>query len=90
MLAQAFGSSCFCCDRQLSAKRHVDHVLPWSRVGIDGLTNLALTCERCDSSKSGLPTATYAWVFRSRPSRGSRIGRNNELRLIVVGGGRAR
>ncbi len=29
----------------------VDHLLPWSRLGIDGLANLVLACGRCNSSK---------------------------------------
>ncbi|HEY5856812.1 MAG TPA: HNH endonuclease [Aldersonia sp.] len=51
-LAEAFGPGCFYCGRRLAA--HVDHVLPWSRVGIDGLANLVLACARCNSSKSQL------------------------------------
>ena len=30
----------------------VDHVLPWSLVGIDGLANLVLACRRCNGDKS--------------------------------------
>ncbi|AZZ80231.1 HNH endonuclease [Gordonia alkanivorans] len=30
----------------------VDDVLPWSRVGIDGLANLVVSCQGCNSSKS--------------------------------------
>lgn len=29
----------------------VGHVLPWSRIGIDGLANLVLSCGRCNGSK---------------------------------------
>ena len=31
----------------------IDHVLPWSLVGIDGLANLVLACARCNGDKSG-------------------------------------
>ena len=31
----------------------IDHVLPWSQVGIDGLANLVLACARCNGDKSG-------------------------------------
>jgi hypothetical protein len=30
----------------------IDHVLPWSLVGIDGLANLVLACRRCNGDKS--------------------------------------
>lgn len=53
-LTQQFGSECFYCNASLRAHRHVDHVLPWSRVGIDGLSNLVLSCQKCNSSKSDL------------------------------------
>ncbi|MDL9947202.1 HNH endonuclease domain-containing protein [Gordonia sp. ABSL11-1] len=53
-LTQEFGASCFYCDASVRAARHVDHLLPWSRVGIDGLTNLVLACAGCNSSKSDL------------------------------------
>ena len=29
----------------------VDHVLPWSLLGIDGLANLVLACRRCNADK---------------------------------------
>ncbi|OPX13645.1 HNH endonuclease [Gordonia sp. i37] len=54
VLADHFGNDCFYCGTRLGAGRHVDHVLPWSRVGIDGLTNLVLACQSCNSSKSDL------------------------------------
>ncbi|MCR5980333.1 HNH endonuclease [Gordonia jinghuaiqii] len=52
-LEDRFGSSCFYCDTTVGGgRRHVDHVLPWSRVGIDGLTNLVLACRACNTDKS--------------------------------------
>jgi 5-methylcytosine-specific restriction endonuclease McrA len=48
-----FGAHCFYCDRHLAADNPIDHVLPWSRVGIDGLANLVLSCARCNGDKSG-------------------------------------
>ena len=39
-------------DAGLRSGSPVDHVLPWSRVGIDGLANLVPACERCNSDKS--------------------------------------
>ncbi|MGC4960924.1 HNH endonuclease [Gordonia sp. DT101] len=54
VLASEFGPNCFYCATRLTATRHVDHVLPWSRVGIDGLANLVLACPACNSNKSDL------------------------------------
>lgn len=48
-----FGAHCFYCDTHLAADNPIDHVLPWSRVGIDGLANLVLSCARCNGDKSG-------------------------------------
>ncbi len=49
----AFGAHCFYCGTHLSEDNPIDHVLPWSLVGIDGLANLVLACERCNGDKSG-------------------------------------
>ena len=51
-LTEVDGPGCFYCETKVSV--HVDHVLPWSRVGIDGLANLVLACAQCNSSKSQL------------------------------------
>jgi hypothetical protein len=52
-----FGPHCFYCGTHLPANNPIDHVLPWSLVGIDGLSNLVLACARCNGDKSGaLPT----------------------------------
>lgn len=53
-LIEAFGPSCFYCSTRVGPEAHVDHVLPWSRVGINGLANLVLACPSCDTSKSQL------------------------------------
>ena len=58
-LRAAFGARCFYCDSTLPDGNPVDHVLPWSRVGIDGLANLVLACQRCNGDKSQtLPAPT--------------------------------
>lgn len=49
----AFGPHCFYCGTHLPANNPIDHVLPWSLVGIDGLANLVLACARCNGDKSG-------------------------------------
>lgn len=51
VLKEAFGAHCFYCSAPLPADNPVDHVLPWSRVGIDGLANLVLACRRCNGDK---------------------------------------
>ena len=50
---KAFGPHCFYCGTHLPANNPIDHVLPWSLVGIDGLSNLVLACARCNGDKSG-------------------------------------
>ena len=49
----AFGPHCFYCGTHLPPNNPIDHVLPWSLVGIDGLANLVLACARCNGDKSG-------------------------------------
>ncbi|RAV00481.1 HNH endonuclease [Mycolicibacter senuensis] len=46
-----FGARCFYCDTALRSDNPIDHVLPWSLVGIDGLANLVLACTRCNGDK---------------------------------------
>lgn len=56
---QAFGPHCFYCGTHLAPGNPIDHVLPWSLVGIDGLANLVLACSRCNGDKGGaLPAVT--------------------------------
>jgi len=50
---EAFGPHCFYCETDLPDNNPIDHVLPWSLVGIDGLSNLVLACARCNGDKSG-------------------------------------
>ena len=51
-LLETFGAKCFYCGTGLRSSSPVDHVLPWSRVDIDGLANRVPACERCNSDKS--------------------------------------
>ncbi|TXH20763.1 MAG: HNH endonuclease [Mycobacterium sp.] len=48
---EAFGPHCFYCKAHLPPDNPIDHVLPWSLVGINGLANLVLACTRCNSDK---------------------------------------
>jgi 5-methylcytosine-specific restriction endonuclease McrA len=50
-LNDAFGARCFYCDTALRRANPIDHVPPWSLVGIDGLANLVPACQRCNSDK---------------------------------------
>lgn len=50
----AFGAHCFYCGAKLPTDNPIDHVLPWSLVGIDGLANLVLACTRCNGDKGNL------------------------------------
>ncbi len=49
---EVFGPHCFYCRTHLAADNPIDHMLPWSLVGIDGLANLVLACRRCNGDKS--------------------------------------
>jgi 5-methylcytosine-specific restriction endonuclease McrA len=51
-LADAYGTQCFYCGASVGKSGAADHVLPWSRIGLDGLTNLVLSCQRCNTDKS--------------------------------------
>ena len=56
---EVFGPHCFYCGTHLPTNNPIDHVLPWTLVGIDGLSNLVLACARCNGDKSGaLPAVT--------------------------------
>jgi HNH endonuclease len=63
-LFDEYGARCFYCDAFLRPGSPVDHVLPWSRVGINGLANLVTACLRCNASKSrslaALPLVDHA------------------------------
>ncbi|MGZ4232025.1 MAG: HNH endonuclease [Solirubrobacteraceae bacterium] len=42
---------CFYCHTALSHNREIDHFIPWSYSGDDGLDNLVAACHRCNNSK---------------------------------------
>lgn len=69
-LAEAFGATCFYCGKSVTDRPHVDHVLPWSKVAIDGLANLVLACASCNLSKSDRlpsPQHVHRALARGRP-----------------------
>lgn len=58
---------CFYCDAKVRAA-HVDHVLPWSRTGLDSLSNLVVCDERCNVEKSDqLPVPGRIGAALGRP-----------------------
>lgn len=54
VLTETYGPYCFYCTARLGKDLQVDHVLPWSRVTIDGLANLVLSCQACNGNKSAI------------------------------------
>ena len=42
---------CFYCQIALTRNREIDHFIPWSYSGDDGLDNLVAACHRCNNSK---------------------------------------
>ncbi|MGV9735952.1 HNH endonuclease [Rhodococcus aetherivorans] len=66
-LREAFGTQCFYCATSLSDGNPVDHVLPWSRVPLDGLANLVLACGGCNTDKrDSLPALAHTERALSR------------------------
>ena len=58
-LKDAFGARCFYCNVSLARDNPIDHVLPWSLLGINGLANLVQACSRCNGDKRhSLPAPT--------------------------------
>nr|WP_246315257.1 HNH endonuclease domain-containing protein [Kineococcus aurantiacus] len=62
------GNRCFYCGRTLTDRVDVDHVLPWSRVALDGVRNLVLTDPRCNGDKlATLPAVDHVRDLLARP-----------------------
>lgn len=58
---------CFYCDKPLPGAAHVDHVLPWSKIPIDGVANLVLADPRCNLAKlASLPVVEHVTRATSR------------------------
>lgn len=43
---------CFYCGRRMGTEVHIDHVVPWSLIPIDGVANLVAADARCNLDKS--------------------------------------
>lgn len=50
-LRELQGNRCFYCDSRLTSSVHIDHVLPWSVIPIDGVANLVAADQRCNLAK---------------------------------------
>lgn len=46
--------ACFYCRGRIAAKREIDHFIPWSHSGDDGLDNLVAACNRCNNEKRAM------------------------------------
>lgn len=77
-LFDEFGPRCFYCGAGLSSSSPIDHVLPWSRVGLDGLANLVTACTRCNSNKSN--------ALPEPPLVAEALGRGEQV-LVRIGSG---
>jgi HNH endonuclease len=45
------GGACFYCGTPVARNREIDHFIPWSHSGDDGLDNLVAACRRCNNGK---------------------------------------
>ena len=77
---------CFYCHTALSRNREIDHFMPWSHSGDDGLDNLVAACHRCNNSKR----ATLAAQTTSPTSSNATVpGPMTSLPFRTSGGGHA-
>ena len=59
--------ACFYCGSVIARDREIDHFVPWSRSGDDGLDNLVAACASCNNEKrANLPAAQYVGELLSR------------------------
>lgn len=45
---------CFYCETSIGKQREIDHFVPWSQSGDDGLFNLVAACSKCNNSKRSI------------------------------------
>lgn len=45
---------CFYCEASIGKRREIDHFVPWSQSGDDGLFNLVAACPKCNNSKRSI------------------------------------
>jgi hypothetical protein len=52
--------ACFYCHASVGRRREIDHFIPWSHSGDDGLDNLVAACHTCNNSKrANLPAPEH-------------------------------
>jgi hypothetical protein len=58
---------CFYCHTRLAARREIDHFIPWSYSGDDGLDNLVAACHSCNNRKrASLPGPDHVAALLDR------------------------
>jgi len=67
------GACFYCAGRVGAGGREVDHFIPWSRSGDDGLDNLVVACRRCNNAKRAFlagPAHLEPFLARNRTFAG--------------------
>lgn len=68
-LRELQNNRCFYCDGRIVTEVHIDHVLPWSLLPVDGVANLVATDPRCNLAKSAsMPVLEHMSRALSRAS----------------------
>lgn len=63
---------CFYCRAPIARRREIDHFIPWSHSGDDGLDNLVAACRDCNSAKrAALPGPSHLADLTERNGRWS-------------------
>jgi len=90
---------CFCCNRRMDIDAHIDHVMPWSIIPIDGVANLVATDVRCTrqvgertgtgarvtSSRTGLPAGHPVYDANTSVDQENRVRRARVYAALPVG-----
>ncbi len=59
---------CFYCETSIRKKREIDHFVPWSQSGDDGLFNLVASCHKCNNSKRSILSRSSIVMRRGWPT----------------------
>jgi 5-methylcytosine-specific restriction endonuclease McrA len=64
------GGACFYCSTRVGRDREIDHFIPWSYSGDDGIDNLVAACHRCNNGKrAALPGGRHVTDLLTRNHR---------------------
>lgn len=67
MVIERDGLRCVYCDEDLTnAEVHLDHVIPESQGGATSLSNLQVTCRKCNLAKGTLTESEFVSKLRQR------------------------